>query len=60
MKTKIKSPGNKVTDFYDKKISKVNLIILVYGKSAWVYTQKWWKLLSASAFKRVNIHEKNK
>ena len=50
MKTKIKSHGDGVTDFYDKKVPKVdsNHTLAVIS-----FSQDRWQLLSPSVFKRV-------
>ena len=55
LKTKIKSHGNEVTDFYNKKIPKIDsnhtfLVVITLDSAL-----KKWQLLSSSIFKRVQV-----
>ena len=51
MKTKTKSHGDEVIDFHNKKIPKVDS-----NYTCLTVILKRWKLLSASAFKRMRIY----
>ena len=55
LKTKIKSHGNEVTDFYDKKIPKIDSNHTFLAVITLDSALKKWQLLSSSIFKRVQV-----
>ena len=58
MKTKIRPYGNEATDIHDNEIPRVDSNYTCNVNR--FCTQKRWKLLSASVFKRIQTHWKRK